>query len=392
MSDVERALASERELVIEEFCAAGFVLEDQCTLLGEINIDGELVEHEIVIPAGFPIEMPKVSTPGGEGGLSWHREENGNFCLWSTDGAGDLSWRKASAIIERVVDWHRQSRAGWPNDVTDLDLERYWPRLSDLVLYPDLAPLIDKECKVVRHRLENPTLWHLEHGRPSAKKDSRRSALVLSVGEMRRPLHNLFEIQELLSEQEAQRLERRLTSGDLRVLVLVYTRGGYEGALVLFVTSEDPLVLSAAEAAHDGETTRRMRAGFDAAVLADKSVAVVGIGALGSHLTEDLARSGVGSLTLVDSEQLRPGNCIRHVLGHKSVGVSKAVGMRTYLNQMQLLDSSKVTALDTRLATAPEVADLFNQHDLVIDATGNGPTSALITMTSRELERDAISA
>jgi hypothetical protein len=66
--------------------------------------------------------------------------------------------------------------------------------------------------------------------------------------------------------------------------------------------------------------------------------------------------------------------------------------MRTYLNQMQLLDSSKVTALDTRLATAPEVADLFNQHDLVIDATGNGPTSALITMTSRELERDAISA
>jgi len=393
MSEVELALASERELVIEEFCAAGFVLEDQCTLLGEIDIDGKLIEHEIVIPTGFPIELPKVSTPGGEGGMSWHREASGHLCLWSTDGVGDFPWRKASAIIERVVDWHRQSQAGWPNDPPDLDLERYWPRLSDLVFIPDLGPLINKECKLVQRRPENTHLWQLEHGPTSSnRRDSRRSALVLSVGELSRPLHNLFEIQELLDEREAQRLERRLTNGDLRVLVLAYTRGGCEGVLVLFVTSKDPLVLTAADAAHDGETTRRMRSGFDAAVLADKRVAVVGIGALGSHLAEDLARSGVGALTLVDGELLRPGNCIRHVLGHKSVGISKAVGMRTHLDQKDLLDSSKVTALDTRLATPADVADLFNQHDLVIDATGNGPTSALITMTSRELERDALSA
>ncbi|MFI4971085.1 MAG: HesA/MoeB/ThiF family protein [Hyphomicrobiales bacterium] len=393
MNDVGRALVSMREKAIEDLCKAGFELRDECTLCGEIDVGGVPIDHTILIPLGFPIEMPKVSTPGGEGGLSWHRDTNGQFCLWAADGAGDLPWKEAWAILDRVKEWHRQSQAGWPSDSPDLDLERYWPQFPGLVLYPDLKPLDRRECKVIRHEQGNPVLWRLEPGRPSVKnKPSRRSALVLSLGELDHPLHNLSEIQDLLSDQEALLLEGRLAKGDLRVLVLAYTRQDHEGALVLFATSVNPIELSAAQAAHDGVGTRRMRAGFDAAALSTKSVAIVGVGSIGSHLAEELAKSGIGSLTLVDADLLRPGNCIRHVLGHESVGIPKAKGMRSYLHQRSLLDQSKVNALDKRLITSSDVEDLFDRHDLVIDATGNGPATSLICMASDVLGRDALTA
>jgi hypothetical protein len=392
MSEVARELLSSREKVVEGLCSAGFTLQDECTLVGNLDVDGSAVEHIITVPRDFPIVMPKVSTTGGEGGISWHREATGHFCLWSADGTGDLPWLEASSIIERVLEWHRLDKADWPGDAPVLDLERYWPQLSDLVLYPDLGPLDRRECKVVRHERENPLLWRLEPGRPSAKnKPSRRSALVLSVGELKYPLRTLFEINELLDDQEAELLERRLTSGDLRVLVLAYTRQGRAGALVLFVEKLEPFELSAAQSAHDGEETRRMRAGVDAEILSGKRVAVVGMGSVGSHVAEELARSRVGGLTLVDGELLRPGNCIRHVLSHEGVGINKAEGMRTYLHRKELIDQSNVTAMDKRLTSAAEVEALFNEHDLVIDATGNGPASTLIITASQIMNKIAIS-
>jgi len=61
--------------------------------------------------------------------------------------------------------------------------------------------------------------------------------------------------------------------------------------------------------------------------LRQKKVAVVGCGALGGYLARALAQSGVGSLLLIDSDDLAPSNVGRHLLGMESVGVSKAVAL-----------------------------------------------------------------
>jgi hypothetical protein len=61
--------------------------------------------------------------------------------------------------------------------------------------------------------------------------------------------------------------------------------------------------------------------------LRQKKVAVVGCGALGGYLARAMAQAGVGSLLLIDSDDLAACNVGRHVLGMESVGISKAVAL-----------------------------------------------------------------
>lgn len=60
------------------------------------------------------------------------------------------------------------------------------------------------------------------------------------------------------------------------------------------------------------------------AMLASKTVAVVGCGALGGFVTRLLAQAGVGNFILVDPDNLQPENTSRHVLGQRYVGQPKA--------------------------------------------------------------------
>ncbi|MFC6977808.1 HesA/MoeB/ThiF family protein [Microbulbifer taiwanensis] len=50
---------------------------------------------------------------------------------------------------------------------------------------------------------------------------------------------------------------------------------------------------------------------------------IIGAGALGSPVAEQLAKSGVGKLTLVDDDTLSSANIGRHTLGANSIGSSK---------------------------------------------------------------------
>lgn len=53
----------------------------------------------------------------------------------------------------------------------------------------------------------------------------------------------------------------------------------------------------------------------DRSILKEKAVTVIGTGALGSSLTENLAKAGVGHITLVDKDTLHGHNVIRHTCG-----------------------------------------------------------------------------
>lgn len=85
----------------------------------------------------------------------------------------------------------------------------------------------------------------------------------------------------------------------------------------------------------------RPRGGASAS-LAVKHVVVVGCGAVGSRIAEQLALSGVGRLTLVDPEVLTPDNLFRHLLGGESCGVNKARALADSL--VRRLPGIEVTA------------------------------------------------
>lgn len=54
------------------------------------------------------------------------------------------------------------------------------------------------------------------------------------------------------------------------------------------------------------------------------NVLVLGAGALGSHLVDQLARAGVGKISVVDPQTMEGANIGRHLLGAESLGLSKA--------------------------------------------------------------------
>ncbi|MEI4279013.1 MULTISPECIES: ThiF family adenylyltransferase [Geodermatophilaceae] len=58
--------------------------------------------------------------------------------------------------------------------------------------------------------------------------------------------------------------------------------------------------------------------------LHDRHIAVFGVGALGSTVTEHLARAGIGQLTVVDRDHLEPGNLVRHAARLDMAGWNKA--------------------------------------------------------------------
>lgn len=62
--------------------------------------------------------------------------------------------------------------------------------------------------------------------------------------------------------------------------------------------------------------------------LAEKSVAVFGLGGVGSYAVEALVRGGVGRLTLIDFDQIDITNCNRQIHAHEgTVGQPKALVM-----------------------------------------------------------------
>ena len=291
------------------------------------------------------------------------------------------------------MEWHANDLAGWPDDSSDLDLERYWPPGPGLIVHPDLAPLTGQAC---RAKSEPHGVLRIGKGQAYGKRGGQRwvGAAVVDVGEVRQPIRNFHELVDLLEADEGDKLRIGIESGRITVVMVRYARHGLEAALGLIAENRNVDRLRAANAAHAGESTRRLRAGLDSELLASSKVALVGVGAVGSLLAEMLIRSGVGTLTLMDGGVVRPGNCIRHLARPTDVGRSKSEAVRD-----RIIDTGVVSKKEARhrlivetrpLTSATATEQLFKVHDLVIDATGDGPATALVCTGSRILDEPSV--
>jgi molybdopterin/thiamine biosynthesis adenylyltransferase len=157
-----------------------------------------------------------------------------------------------------------------------------------------------------------------------------------------------------------------------------YQRRGEHGVLIASLSGLGSPKLAALNAAPDDQRTRDLRAHPHAAALTSKSVAIVGVGAIGSVVADLLHRHGVGRLVLVDGDVLKPGNTTRHLLGNEYVGLNKAIGMERMLSQ-RLRDRSTVTAIDAAVTALDPAVNLLDTVDVVVDATADGRATALLT-------------
>ena len=112
----------------------------------------------------------------------------------------------------------------------------------------------------------------------------------------------------------------------------------------------------------------RMLLGEDAmARLAAARVAVFGIGGVGGHVVEALARSGVGTLELIDNDTVSLTNINRQIIAlHSTLGMPKVEAARA-----RMLDICPQTRVITHQAFFTlETADRFDftQYSYVVDA------------------------
>ena len=96
-------------------------------------------------------------------------------------------------------------------------------------------------------------------------------------------------------------------------------------------------------------------------------VAVFGLGGVGGYAVEALARSGVGSLDLIDNDTVSVSNLNRQILAtHSTVGMRKVDAAR-----QRVLDINPECQVRTYpVFYTPETADSFDftQYDYIVDA------------------------
>lgn len=96
-------------------------------------------------------------------------------------------------------------------------------------------------------------------------------------------------------------------------------------------------------------------------------VAVFGLGGVGGYAVEALARSGVGSLDLIDSDIVSISNLNRQILAaHSTVGMLKVDAAR-----QRVLDINPACVVRTYpIFYTPETADSFDftEYDYIVDA------------------------
>lgn len=98
-----------------------------------------------------------------------------------------------------------------------------------------------------------------------------------------------------------------------------------------------------------------------------KRVLVIGAGALGGSVIEQLAKAGIGFLTIIDNDLLEAANIGRHVLGANSIGLYKAKALAEKLAQHW--PSCVVSPEKSSIQEWVQHNDL-SCVDLVVDLTG----------------------
>lgn len=101
--------------------------------------------------------------------------------------------------------------------------------------------------------------------------------------------------------------------------------------------------------------------------LAHAHVAVFGIGGVGGYAAESLVRSGLGTITLIDSDEVSLTNLNRQIIAtHRTIGMPKVDAMEERLHAI----SPTCRVVKRRCFFLPENADEFDfaAYDFVIDA------------------------
>lgn len=125
--------------------------------------------------------------------------------------------------------------------------------------------------------------------------------------------------------------------------------------------------------------------------LSEKRVAVFGVGGVGGYIAEALARSGVGSIDVIDNDTISESNINRQIIAlSTNVGKSKALAVKERILQI----NPDCNVREYEKFFLPENADEFDFecYDYVADAIDTVSGKIALVMKCREKNVPVISS
>lgn len=346
---------------------------------------------------GWPFSPPVLLVDGIQAS---HATPDGLVCLWRDDDASGR-WTTVEGIFQRIEDWRHDEEHGWaPADLGRDARLNFRRKVRDLAVFDfdTLGVTTGGWGDVYAELVTTQPVTVLRPGRGSGG-DLR--GLWFHAGQLELPPRDLSEIRRCLPRQRWRRLNEALRarrtpdplvrSGGVDIVLFCWDRDQVTDLLVLAITgvNDETEAISMLPGPND-EASLLLRAGPDASCLAQRTAVIFGAGALGGYIALALAESGVGRLSIVDTEVLEPGNVVRHVAGHSRVGYQKTTAVEAVISDHA--PWTTVERHDEAPRTPSAIQELINEADLVIDATGNAATTNAIAASTRASAKGLLTA
>lgn len=140
----------------------------------------------------------------------------------------------------------------------------------------------------------------------------------------------------------------------------------------------------------EDELFSRVKGIVDTRELQDRNVLIIGVGSGGSFTAMELAKAGVGSMTLVDHDRVEVGNISRHICGLSDLGRLKTVAVRDRLLDKNPAMELATSGMSVGWSNIPELRRMVDAADLVMCCTDNRESRLITNLVCLAAKRTCI--
>lgn len=380
--------------------------------LKEVEVNGKKWKLEIHLTMYFPDEPPRIYVPEASTLFltNPHIDKNGFLC--TIPDSASINSDNPVGVFFHIINCAEEILAGLDDSDFKEEFSSYWNRdlksieTALIITSLDELPILfnvffGKKFFIVANSNKKIIQWMSNYISKEFTKETSLNGILVNLDSPLLPkeypktlfdLKNLLEIKDLTAYK--QLMEQVFTNNKLGfVLFSQKVNSGYAlGGVSFFGLSKKnqdlihpgfrkdfapssfvinqaiPILKKSPVQKYEVERVDHSwinSRGGDGLSFQNKSILLIGCGALGGYVTHLLAKAGVGNITLVDKEKMEWNNIGRHILGAESVEQSKAVALSFLIkNQMPHLQIFSVEN-DWRKALSKN-NDLFKNIDLII--------------------------